>query len=368
MTAPSYRVQVFAMGASFGIGNLIAELENVKNIGWSDHLNDVPEAFFTVNQEDPKIALLRGYQGKAHVRIIRNDDIVWAGKFGHEFDAKADDVIFTAYGYLAHTYSLLSDWNKTYTNTSMGTIISDAWTRAKTGIANSPLAFVTTGTIETPVTTSGGATGITLPRYQEFYKRLLFVFREMATIATSDTTNTVVYEITHSATPTFNYWKNRGVQKPNVQWEFGDGYVRDFKVYGYPIYHRNDLLTVGAAANNTTLRYEASDATDITNWGAHQEPVYFSWIRDSTELQRVAKLRLAVGLREQADVSLTFFANTVLPPGATGAGFRLSDQVKVKIDRGFTNINSYQLTVGVRVLYVNGNEHVRVELQTPSGS
>jgi hypothetical protein len=366
LNPPRYRVQVYAVGASHGIGSLAAEFEHAKNIGWSDTLNGVPEAFFTINQDDPKLSLI---SPGMHVRILRESDVVWAGKLGMEYDANKDDVIFTCYGYLMHLYSLLSVWNKTYIATPINTIVSEQWTQAKTTLANSPLEFVQTGTIENPVTTSGGVTGVTIPKYVLFYKRILFVMQEMAAVGTSDTTNTVVFEITHSATPTFNFWKNRGSQKPDVVFRYGDGRVRDYKIYGYPVYHRNQLLTVGAAPSNVSLQSDANDPTDISSsWGRMQEPIYFSWVRDATELQRVSKLRLATALRTQEDTSLTFFANSVLPPGAAGAGYRLSDQVKVKINRGFTVVDAYRLVTGVKVLVVGGNEHVILELQTPSGS
>jgi len=370
MTAPSYRVQVFDVlaGGTYGIGTLLAEFENSKSLGWADYLNDVPEAFFTVNQDDPKLLLVAGKQGKAHVRIYRNSDLVWAGWFGMEVDANETDVILYCYGYLAGLYWLASDWNVQYTSAQINTIVSDAWTRAKTGITSSPVNFVTTGTIEAPVTTSGGATAIVLPTYSEFYKRLLFVMQEMAALGIGDTTNTVVFEITHAAAPTFNFWKNRGTDKADVVWRYGDGLVRGFRDYQLPIYHRNDILAVGSAPNNTLLRYEWSDATDITAYGKRQEPLYLSWVRDQTELQRGTANRGAMALRTNVDIMVQLYANSVVPPGATGAGFRMSDRVKVAIPRGITSIDGYYMVSGVKVLFNRGNEYIRALLQQRPGS
>ena len=61
-------------------------------------------------------------------------------------------------------------------------MVSDQWIQAKTTLTNSNLAWVTTGTIQAPVTTSGGGTAIVLPSYKLFQKRILFVFREMSAI------------------------------------------------------------------------------------------------------------------------------------------------------------------------------------------
>lgn len=368
-TAPHYRCQVFDFAAStYGIGTMIAELSSAKNIGYSDNLNGIPEAFFTLDQDDPLLPLIRGYQGKAHLRILRGSDVVWAGWHGMEMDANERDVIFSAYGYVAGLYALATDWNVQYTSAQVDTIVSAAWTRAKTGISSSPLNFVTTGTIEAPVTTSGGSTAIVLPKYSEFYKRILFVLQEMAALSASDTTNTVVFEITHAAAPTFNFWKNRGVTRPDVIWRYGDGLVKGYSHYELPVYKRNDVPAVGSAPNNLLLRYNPTNSSDITTYGTRQEPIYLQWVRDQTELQRAAANRLALAVRTPVDLSIRLAPNSVLPPGATGAGFRMSDQVRVIIDRGATNIDDNFLVTGYRVLYLRGNEHMRVNLQQPVGS
>jgi hypothetical protein len=363
---PSYRIQIYAFlaGGTYGIGALLAELHLSKNLGFGDTLNQVPEAFFTISQDDPKLPLIRGYQGKAHVRILRDDVIVWAGWFGLEQDANERDVIFTCYGYLAGLYWAATDWNVQYTNAQIDTIVSAAWTRAKTGITSSPLNFVATGTIEAPVTTSGGATAIVLPKYSEFYKRILFVMQEMSALAISDTTNTVVFEITHAAAPTFNYWKNRGAVKADVVWRYGDGFVSGFHESSLPVYKRNDILAVGSAPNNTLLRYEWTSSGDITTYGTRQEPIYLQWVRDQLELQRSTGNRGALAQRVTTDLTLSFAPNSVVPPLGTGAGFRMSDQAKVIVDRGATNINANYLIAGYRVLYLRGNEHTRVLLQS----
>lgn len=365
---PEYRVQIFDFApTTFGIGTLLAELHLAKNIGYGDNLNGVPEAFFTLDQDDPKLPLVRSYLGKSHVRILRDGAIVWTGWFGLEKDSTERDVIFTCYGYLAGTYWANSDWNVQYTNAQIDTIVSAAWTRAKTGIASSAINFVTTGTVEAPVTTSGGATAIVLPKYSQFYKRILFVFQEMAALAISDTTNSVVFEITHATAPAFNFWKNRGVVKADVVWRYGDEIVKGFHEYEMPVYRRNDVLAVGSAPNNALLRYEWLASSDIAVYGNRQEPLYLQWVRDQLELQRVTALRGALAQRTSIDLSLSFAPNSIVPPYGTGAGFRMSDQAKVIIDRGATNINANYLIVGYRILFLRGNEYVRVLLQQPAG-
>jgi hypothetical protein len=251
----------------------------------------------------------------------------------------------------------------------VGTIVSDGWTRAKTTIPSSPLNFVATGTIEAPVTTSGGGTPIVLPKYTMFYKRLLFMLREMAALSISDTTNTVVFEITHSATPTFNLWKNRGIDRPDVVWAYGDATVSGFLDYQMPIDRRTGILAVGSAPANALLRYEwSAPAGDVTAFGTRKEPVYFQWVRDTTELQRAAALRGAIARRTDTDLTIMFAPNSVVPPGGTGAGFRPSDTVRVRVSRGATQIDAARRVIGFRVLVLGGNEYLRVVTQPVVGS
>ena len=371
-TAPIYRVQVFAFADSttFGIGTMLAEFQQAKNLGWALYINDVPEAFFTIDQDDPKLVDLRGYEGRCHVRIYRGTDIVFAGWGAMEHDANYRDVIFTCFGYIGGTYWTPSDWNVQYQNAQINTIVTDQWTRGKTGISQSALGFITTGTIEAPVTITGGSTPIVLPLYSSYYKRVLFLLREMAAISASDTINIVQFEVTNSATPTFNFWKNKGADQPNAYFALGDDKLKDYHDVLMPIYRRNEIVAVGSAPNNTLLRYQwnTPDATELNNYGARMEPIYLRWVRDATELARVAGLRGARAQRNTTDLQLMFHPNTVLPPGATGATFGIGDRVFVNINRGITNINSYYLATGVQVLFMKKNETVKLLTQQRAGS
>jgi hypothetical protein len=367
---PKYRVLVYAplADSTYGIGAQIAEFAHAKNIGYADTLNDVPDSFFTIDQDDPQLPQIAGYQGRGHVRILRDDVVVWAGWFGMEHDANERDVIFVNFGYLAGLYFLPSDWNVKYTAAEVGTIVSDGWTRAKTTITNSPLNFVATGTIQSPVTTSGGSTSIVLPTYAMFYKRLLFMLREMAALSVSDTTNTVVFEITHS-TPTFNFWKNRGVDHPDIVWAYGDAVVSGFSDYQMPVDRRTSILGVGSSPTSALLRYEwTAPGADIAEFGARIEPIYLSWVRDQTELTRTTTQRGAIARKTSVDLTIKFAPNSVVPPGGTGAGFRMSDTVRVRVNRGTTQVDATRLITGFRVLVLGGNEYLRVVTRPALGS
>lgn len=360
MAAPRYRVQVWDMtGANFAPGNLIAEFENAGNLGWADYMNDVPEAFFTVLQDDPKTPLLRDYRYKAHVLIYRDEALVWGGFMG-EWEANERDAIIYAYGYAGLFFFVTSDWNVSYTSAQIDTIVDDAFDRAVTDLTSTLSGWLNKGTIEAPVTTSGGATAIVLPSYRMFYKRILMVFQEMAAISVGETSNVILFEVTPSGT--FRFLKNAG-SDVDVTWEYGGGLVKGFYEGNVPILRRNDLLGVGVNPNDVTLRQEVSDAVDIAANGRRMEPMFFAWVRDSLELDRVLKLRLGRARRDIVDLNVDFYPNKIVPPRGTDAQFSIGDRINVKIQRGLTNINTRQLVTGVQVLFMRGSERVRAIVQ-----
>lgn len=365
--SPEYRVQVFAFAnaTDFGIGPMVAELELAKYVGWGKYLNDVPEAFFSLNQEDPKLALLLNYVGRSHVRVLRNNEVVFAGWL-MDTDESENDVIFYCYGYAAGLFWTLTDWNQTWSKKQINEIVSDLWTRAKTTLTQSTLGFVTTGTIEAPVTTTGGATPIVLETFTAYHKIILFAMRELAALATSNTGNSVVFEITHSTTPTFNFWKDRGAQKPNALIEYPKNITR-FRRRRSLVFRRNDIAVVGAAPHNIVLRANPTDAADFNTWGRRQGAAFFSWARDETELARAANRRLVLAKREDVDLRLSMAANSILPPGVSGATFDLADEIPVRIKKGLTQIDGYYFqAVGTQVLQMRGVEVVHLLLQEPT--
>lgn len=368
--APQYRVQVYAFRdtTTYGIGDLIVEFQNAKNIGYSDYMNDVPQAFFTINQDDPKISLLRSYKGRCHVLIYRNADLVWIGMGAMEIDAQGTDAIFYCYGYLAGAFWGHTDWKQEWTGATVATVVSDVWTRIKTTLTHSRVGFVGTGTIEAPVTDAGGSTAIVLPLYSAFYKRALFLFQEMAALGSSDTGHTTMFEITVSRTPVFNFWKDHSRTLTNVRWEWKDGRgaVADFSAYEMPVYHRNDILSVGAIPRDAIARKEVETTADVTTYGRMQESLFFPWVRDETELDRVTGLRAAKAIRDVPTTYLSFRPGAETPPNVVGSKWRIGDRVPVKINRGITNIDMDMQIVGYQVAVVDNQEAVRAMIQEPA--
>lgn len=360
-----YRVQVFQFADStdFGIGRMVADLANAKNIGWGDQANAVPGAFFTLNQDDAHALALAPVLGRSHVRILRDDKVVWAGWL-MESDETPDDIVYYAYGYLAGLYWALTDWKDTLTNQPVSAIVHSLWYRAQSGITQSTLAWVPVGTVEGAQNGTDGSGEIVLQEYVTYYKRVLFAMQELAALGMSDTPNTVVFEVTHSETPQFNWYHNRGVRREDVRWSFGDGIIRSFRRNRMPVFTRTDVKSVGSLASQTLARSEVELSSAINTFGRRQEPMFLAWVRDQTELDRVTRLRFATAVREENDLTLRLFPNSVVPPGGKGAKFRVSDSIWIDIERGATVIRGFFRVVGFRVIVMGGEEHLNVDLQS----
>jgi len=362
---PFYRVQVFALAdtTTFGVGELIAEFDRPHAIAYADYANSVPEAFFTVRQDDPKAASLRNKGGRAHVRIYREDDLVWTGWVSLERDANSDDAIFYCYGYLADLFWLHTDWKQQWSSATVASIVIDVWNRATTTLSKSRLGFVALGAAETPWTTSGSGLAIVLNSYEAYRKRILFVMQEMAALGASDSGQATIFEITHSTSPRFNFWRDKSRDLTNVRWEFPGGKVQGFREYVMPVYHRNHVYGVGQNPRNAVLQKEATDATDMNEWGRMEEALFFSWVRDETELDRSLRHRMKKALNHDRQITLSLFPGSEPPPGAATCNWRIGDTVPIKIDRGVTFFDGRQQVSGYMVYVESGQEYVRPIVQ-----
>jgi hypothetical protein len=360
MATPVYRVLIydFADNVTWGIGNLIADFENVKNLGYSEYVNDVGEAFFTISQKDPKAPLLTTLVDKGcHMRIYRDGDNVWSGWVG-ETDEAPDDIIIYGYSYLAGLYEIQTAWETEYLGQEISDIIEAQWDRALAGIGDARVKWMTKGTVETLVTTSGGATPFTMDRYTVYYKRVLFLMQELVAAAISDTTNRVVFEITPAGV--FNLWKNRGTDLTNLAWHYGDPGILGYRRQRMPVDHRNDIYAVGTSPRDLVLISNQLDATDFNNSGGRrQESIYMQWVRDQDELDRVAKLRLARAKRADSSIALTFRPGAITPFRATGQSYKLTDGVPIVFSNGATVINETKIITGQQVVLWRGQEIVR---------
>ena len=365
MANPKYQVVIkdFADTTTFGPGDVIAILENATNVGWGEYLNEVGEAFFTLSQEDRNVSLLGQAMDEGwHCEIYRDGVQVFGGWLG-ESDENYKDVVFTAYSYISGFYHYVMEWDKEWLATDADEIVEDAYDYA-VGLTKSRVGWLTKGTVENLWVQSGGSTTLALPFYRAPYKRALTIFREIAAYAISDTTNRVKFQVTPAGI--FRLHRNDKTELNDVRWKLGDGKVRGFRRIRLPVDRRNEILAVGASPRDTILRETITKTVQRDAYGLKQEPIYFSWVRNATQLQRVTRIRAKKAVRVDTDLYLSFFKNTVLPFRSGSADYQLGDTVTVVLDRGATSLtgsaDEKKIVVGQQVIFSGGSEFVRVLL------
>jgi hypothetical protein len=347
-------------GSDYAPGDIVAIVENATNIGWSEYINEVGEAFFSMSQEDPKILLMsEAVNHGKHCLIYRNGELIWGGWLG-EADENLHDVVFTAYSYVSGFYHYVMPWDKEWTAIDADQIIEDAVDEA-IGKTHSKVNWFTKGTIQTLWVEAGGPTTLALPLYRAPYKRVLTVLREIATYAISDTDNRVKFNVTPAGV--FNLWRDDKNTLDDIRWQIGDGKVRNFQRIRLPVDRRNEILAVGTSPKDTTMRKTITKTTFRDNEGLKQEPIYFSWVKNSTQLERVAKIRASRAVRVDTDLYLSFFKDTVVPYRATGQDYGIGDLVTINLSHGLSTITGDQkIVVGQQVISSQGGEFVRVLL------
>lgn len=364
-------IKDFADTTTFGPGSPITILSDATNIGWSEYLNEVSEAFFTLSQEDPQISLINTALtlGK-HVHIYRDGTLVWGGWLG-ESDETLNDVVFTAYSYVSGFYTCLMEWTREWTGINAHTIISDTFDYAK-ALTKSRVGWLTKGTVESLYITNGAGT-LALPYYKAPLKRALSVFREISAYAISDTTNKVKFEVTPDGT--FNLFRNAGSSLTDARWTMGAGKIRSYRRLRIPVDTRNEIIAVGSSPTDVLLQKTINTITAQTTnknaAGLKSEPLYFSWVRDDTELDRVARIRANRALRVDTDFYASFFKDTLIPCRATGQDYAIGDTIDPSITRGATilapGVTDRKIIVGQQVIFSQGAEYVRLLLADALG-
>jgi len=419
-----YKVRIYAYAAtgaaaSYGVGTLVATLENAKNIGYADYANDIPEAFFTLAQEDADAPLVRTYENKAHVRIFRDDELVWGGWLG-EADSDTNDVIYYCYGYLSSLYSLHSgypqQWEdahpvKTETSPAKSGIAQELYTQVK-AYSYSPLRWTTTGTLSNPYTDDTFVTKLAIPKYAAYYKRALFVMRELAALGASDTTQVCRFYITPAGV--FNFTSAVATHRPEAALRWGDDRIQSFTERRMPIEFRNQLAFVGSKPNSSEstiatngvqpiieagsgglptsaatgytdgqlIQVEGGNLfrksggfgsgswvdtgetdAELKDYGLRQESIYYSYIPSMSDMMRVSALRLKRAKRYDVAVQISLHTNSFPSPASSSGLCAIGETIPVDIRFGSTNINSNLIVSGYKVVWSRESENVRLLLQ-----
>jgi hypothetical protein len=266
-----YHAVVFGQDANGGPGAGLCEITpEILNLRWQVAQNLPGMAVFTLVRPNKKLALIEAM--KSHVKIWREDalglTLIFAGKIAKVMP-KATDAIVMAWDYKALLQLSRTGYMTLYPDKKIGTeIISPEWTLAK-NVDTSPLAFVTTGTIENPL---GSDTVTEIKVNSDFGVVLfnrLFTFYQLAEMAMANTDNNVVFDISRTEPHTFSFLKNKGNTITDLDLTFPGNLIEfDFDKGEEGI--RNDRATVisGTAGDES---YVVTDAANIAAYRRLQD-------------------------------------------------------------------------------------------------
>lgn len=262
-----YHAIVFDGGTGgAGPGAAKCELDvDMLNLVWKQGLNGAGSAAFTMVRGNRKLAQFNYMRD--HIKIYRETNkgvnIVFAGKLVRPKKGIADTIV-SCWDYLAFLQRSRTGFKVMYKNKAIGSgIVGPEWALAK-GVANSPLGFVTTGTVEDPLDAGGVNPILTNDIFGMNDFDRLWAFYSLAEMSMVNTTNTVVFEITRTTPHTFNFWKNRSVTRGHYALWF-PGNLMDYDIdRGYDQI-QNDIATViNDPISGVKSEYIVEDATSIS--------------------------------------------------------------------------------------------------------
>lgn len=374
-----YVVEVYASGSTFGPGTIICEIPDAVNLGWSCYDRLPGKAFFTLPQTSSLIntvnvvtpgTLTAGVPATYHVAIWRittaGATLVFRGILMDTSDV-GDDVVYSAYDYKALLSLSRSGFKTLYPTKLLGTeIVSPEWVLAKTTTTFSPLAFVTTGTIENPLDTLGVTPIKTNTQFGTLDQHRLQLFYDISEMGRANTANRVTFEITLANV--FNFWKNQGGTAP---FELVlNGTVSDYDFTPGWTHFRDDLATLGVGATGGSAEITASAGNDI--------------LAAMSRRQDVATLKTLAGIaggltetdQQKAALEGTLFKLLHYPGNLATRVERgtvdpslvlMNDKVPIEVVNGRDTLTTSPFIVGKRVFYDENGEDLDIMLDYDVG-
>lgn len=390
LPTPRLAIEVFDNDpANFGPATLRCLIPNAAKVGWSWYSRFPANSFWSLSQVNPINQMI--VPGLSHVRIWYMNDatgygpvLVFNGRVGDP-DMSGDDVIWTAWSYLAELAISRTGYNVYYKNKTIGTVVDQEWRRddatpvkfAKYGAKvrdHSLLAHVKTGSIEDPLNVAGDHAIKTDSQFGVIDMSRLLVMFDMSEIGRANTDNNVTFEISRSIDPHFNFWKNKGTAQLGRKLVF-PGTVRDFRYVPGVLNIRNDLATIGTKKGQATeiKADQASGPYGTDLFGRRQDtfPIktLFGYpnIDDETTGKYQAQVKVTQAAVKEAS-RLTQAVRLDVRPELLEPfdGWDMEDTLPVEIDHGDTQLRAMYRMVGARGVLDDTGYHASYFLQLPS--
>jgi len=347
------RIELFAHGASFAPGNLVAIIDDAKNIGVSAYANGVGELYFTLPWNHPQIGECQPYL--RHYRVSRYDAATSAYKtvargILEDFEASEDDVVFFGADYMSLMETTISASNTSYNNALLGTVIQ-AQTTLAIAETDSRLAFTSVGTIE--------ATSKTATLLTSYQPRLDFI-RQVAEVSMGDRSVRSIYFITRDSPYTWNFTENRGSEDlTNLRLEWGGlvngfSYLPDYRSFA------THIAGVGVKREGASILFSTQTSADPATYGRITRPALFQDVVNQTALDDLVKRAAKTAGVPDKKVLPLLRVNQLVPWG----GWDLGDNIRLVLSRGARiNLSSLYTIWGMEWLVdTNGREDLYLAL------
>lgn len=312
-------------GSSRGRGNLVAVIEDAKNVGGSEYSNDGGDFFMTLPYNHWATSLIEPHQ--THYEVSRWDGSAYQPIFVglvDDFDATDNEVVFYGSDYMGLLRGTITASTTSYTSATITTIIQSQLFTNPVGSAtsepNSRLGFMTTGTIDSVSTTT-----TVISAYEE---RLGFLRKVIGILQSNGTTRPQLY-VPRSAPTTFDFAANRGTDQTDTWLEWG-GNINRFRYLGYSKEFATRINALGVKREGAAILYSTQTYASESTYGWIAKPALFQDLIDQTALDNLT-LRDArrYGKVGQA-ISLTARVHGIAP----WDGWDLNDSFPVYINRG----------------------------------
>lgn len=369
--SPTLLIEYWSNNSStFGPSARKGVITDALNVGWSWYSRFPAAAYFTLRQNSihnprltPPTDHIRIWYCNAKLGITK---LVFSGRLSDP-DSSGDDVIWTAWNYLAELSLSRTGYRTMYQDKALDEIVSAEWGLAKTA-TYSLLNHVTTGTIEQPLGSDGTTPIKTDQRFGLIdVPRLLLMF-DMSEIGRANTTNNVTYEITRDWPHTFNFWKNKGTLQSGRLLSF-KGTSKDYRFVPGWASMRNDLATIGTTAAGGAVEIIKTNETSAQAYGRRQDVFTIKTLFGLAGAETEQDAQQAITERAVAEASTIDRAiqldvrDDEWPPFT---GWEIEDTVPVAVKRGRDTINANYRIVGMRGVLDQSGYHPSLLLQKPT--
>jgi hypothetical protein len=352
-----WRIVIKAMGANRGPGTTVAVIEDAKNVGAAELYNSPGELHFTLPVDHPQISAIEPKQTHYSVQFRQGDGWheVFAGLID-DFDATDTDVIFYGVDYLALLDRIVderydtSNPNKpaekggsyyvTSGKNSIRYIVMDQLAKAK-ALANSPVGFITVGTVATM--------SATLQVYSTYSPVLQFITGLLDSHRNGQNKRTRLRcRRTNAGGYEWIVQDNPGQVRDNLRMRYGE-LVQGYRAVAFGTEWSTRVAGIGRAKDGIAVMYKQKTSPGISEatWGRFTRVQLFDGVSDPADFARRLQQAAVAGGKLGRNMGLGLRSGVLQPKD----GYDICDHFPISIEHGSVSTaafgSGYWTCVGV---------------------